>query len=132
MSLAQLMNRDLKKIPLGTTIQEAARIMGIQRIGSLLVEKDGHWVGILTESDIVRKAAAKGMDLKRETVEAIISKPIITIEIGRTPQDAFDMMGEVSVRHLGVIDHGKMVGLLSVRDLLIHFKKQSEPRMGVD
>ena len=132
MSLAQLMNRDLKKIPLGTTIQEAARIMGIQRIGSLLVEKDGQWLGILTESDIVRKAAAKGMDLKKETVEAIISKPIITIEIGRTPQDAFDMMGEVSVRHLGVIDHGKMVGLLSVRDLLIHFKKQSEPRMGVD
>lgn len=126
------MNRDLKKIPLGTTIQEAARIMGIQRIGSLLVEKDGQWLGILTESDIVRKAAAKGMDLKKETVEAIISKPIITIEIGRTPQDAFDMMGEVSVRHLGVIDHGKMVGLLSVRDLLIHFKKQSEPRMGVD
>ena len=132
MSLAQLMNRDLKKIPLETTIQEAARIMGIQRIGSLLVEKDGQWLGILTESDIVRKAAAKGMDLKKETVEAIISKPIITIEIGRTPQDAFDMMGEVSVRHLGVIDHGKMVGLLSVRDLLIHFKKQSEPRMGVD
>ncbi|MBI3811525.1 MAG: CBS domain-containing protein [Nitrospirae bacterium] len=132
MSLARLMNRELKKISNGTTIQETARIMGIQNVGSLLVEKDGQLVGILTETDIVRKAAAKGMDLKKETVESIVSKPIISIEITRSPQDAFDLMGEVGVRHLGITDRGKVVGIVSVRDLLIHFKKQSEPRMGID
>lgn len=132
MSLAHLMNRELKKIAYGTTIQEAARIMGIQKVGSLLVEKDGQWVGILTETDIVRKAAAKGMDLKKDTVDSIISKPIISIEITRSPQDAFDLMGEVGIRHLGITERGKVVGILSVRDLLIHFKKQSEPRMGID
>ncbi len=132
MSLARLMNRNLKKISYGTTIQEAARIMGIQKVGSLFIEKDGQLIGILTETDIVRKAAAKGMDLKKDAVEAIISKPIISIEITRSPQDAFDMMGEVGVRHLGITERGKVVGILSVRDLLVHFKKQSEPRMGVD
>jgi signal-transduction protein with cAMP-binding, CBS, and nucleotidyltransferase domain len=126
------MNRELKKISYGTTIQEASRIMGIQKVGSLLVEKDGQWVGILTETDIVRKAAAKGMDLKKDTVDSIISKPIISIEITRSPQDAFDLMGEVGIRHLGITERGKVVGILSVRDLLIHFKKQSEPRMGID
>jgi signal-transduction protein with cAMP-binding, CBS, and nucleotidyltransferase domain len=132
MSLTHLMNRELKKISYGTTIQEASRIMGIQKVGSLLVEKDGQWVGILTETDIVRKAAAKGMDLKKDTVDSIISKPIISIEITRSPQDAFDLMGEVGIRHLGITERGKVVGILSVRDLLIHFKKQSEPRMGID
>lgn len=132
MALARLMNRGLKKISYGTTIQEAARIMGIQRVGSLFIEKDGQLVGILTETDIVRKAAAKGMDLKKETVDSIISKPIISIEISRSPQDAFDLMGEAGVRHLGIIERGKIVGVLSVRDLLVYFKKQSEPRMGID
>jgi signal-transduction protein with cAMP-binding, CBS, and nucleotidyltransferase domain len=132
MSLTHLMNRELKKISYGTTIQEASRIMGIQKVGSLLVEKDGQWVGILTETDIVRKAAAMGMDLKKDTVDSIISKPIISIEITRSPQDAFDLMGEVGIRHLGITERGKVVGILSVRDLLIHFKKQSEPRMGID
>jgi len=132
MSLARLMNKDLKKISYGTTIQEAARIMVIQKVGSLLIEKDGSFAGILTETDIVRKAAAKGMDLKKEAVDSIVSKPIITIEITRSPQDAFDLMGEVRVRHLGVTEGGKVVGILSVRDLLLHFRKQSEPRMGID
>jgi CBS domain-containing protein len=132
MSLARLMNRALKKISYGTTIQEASRIMGIQKVGSLFVEKDGELVGILTETDIVRKAAAKGMDLKKDRVDAIISKPIISIEITRSPQDAFDLMGEVNVRHLGITERGKIVGVLSVRDLLVYFKKQSEPRMGID
>lgn len=132
MSLARLMNRELKKISNGTTIQETARIMGIQKVGSLLVEKDGQMIGILTETDIVRKAVAKGMDLKKETVDSIISKPIISIEVTRSPQDAFDLMGEVGIRHLGITDRGKVVGIVSVRDLLVYFKKQSEPRMGID
>jgi len=132
MSLALLMKRELKKISLGTTIQEAARIMGIQKVGSLFVEKDGQLIGILTETDVVRKAAAKGLDLKKDTVESIISKPIISIELTRSPQDAFDLMGEVGIRHLGITERGKIVGVLSVRDLLVYFKKQSEPRMGID
>jgi CBS domain-containing protein len=126
------MKRELKKISLGTTIQEAARIMGIQKVGSLFVEKDGQLIGILTETDVVRKAAAKGLDLKKDTVESIISKPIISIELTRSPQDAFDLMGEVGIRHLGITERGKIVGVLSVRDLLVYFKKQSEPRMGID
>jgi CBS domain-containing protein len=126
------MKRELKMISPTTTIQEAARIMGIQKVGSLFVEKDGLLVGILTETDIVRKAAAKGLDLKKDTVESIISKPIISIEATRSPQDAFDLMGEVGVRHLGITERGKIVGILSVRDLLVYFKKQSEPRMGID
>lgn len=132
MSLALLMKRELKKISPATPIQEAARIMGIQKVGSLFVEKDGHLVGILTETDIVRKAAAMGLDLKKDTVESIISKPIISIEVTRSPQDAFDLMGEVGIRHLGITERGKIVGILSVRDLLVYFKKQSEPRMGID
>lgn len=132
MPVSRLMNRELKKISSSTTIQEAARIMGLQKVGSLFIEKDGKLVGILTETDIVRKAAAKGLDLKKDPVDLIYSKPIISIEGGRSPQDAFDLMGEVGTRHLGIMERGKVVGVVSVRDLLVYFKKQSEPHMGID
>jgi CBS domain-containing protein len=132
MPVARLMNRKVKKVSLSTTIQEASQIMGVQKVGSLFVERDGQLVGIVTETDIVRKAAAKGLDFKKDTVESIYSKPIISIEGTRSPQDAFDLMGEVGTRHLGISEGGKIVGVLSVRDLLVYFKKQSEPHMGID
>ena len=131
-TLGQLVNRKIQSVKQDTTIREAAELMKRQRIGSLLVEKDGQYVGIVTETDIVRKAAAQGLDLKKEKVITIASSPVITLDIYRTPQDAHDLMGEVGVRHLGISDKGKVIGIVSVRDLLVFFKKQSEPRMGID
>ena len=78
------------------------------------------------------KKTARGTDLKKEKVEAIMSFPLISLEKDRSAQDAFDLMGDERVRHLGVTDRGKVVGIISVRDLLVHFKKQSEPQMGID
>jgi len=131
-TLGQLVNRKIQAVKQGTTIREAAELMKRQRIGSLLVEKDGQYAGIVTETDIVRKAAAQGLDLNKEKVMTIASSPVITLDIYRTPQDAHDLMGETGVRHLGITDRGKIIGIVSVRDLLVFFKKQSEPRMGID
>jgi len=75
---------------------------------------------------------AKGSDLSKEKVEAIMSAPVSSIDIHRTPQDAHDMMADLGVRHLAVTDAGKIVGLLSVRDLLVYFKRVSEPRITQD
>jgi CBS domain-containing protein len=131
-TVANLMNRGLQTISDDTVIADAAEKMAKQRISSLLVMKDGQVVGIVTDTDIVRKAAARRLALDREAVGAVMSKPVVSLEQDRSPEDAFDMMGEIGTRHLAVTDRGKIVGILSVRDLLIYFKKQSEPHMGVD
>jgi len=131
-TLGQLVNRKIQGIKQDTTIREAAERMAKQRIGSLLVERDGQYIGIVTETDIIRKAAAQGIDLMKEKVSSIASSPVISLDIYRTPQDAHDLMGETGVRHLAITDKGKIVGIVSVRDLLVFFKKQSEPRMGID
>ena len=61
-----------------------------------------------------------------------MSAPVASIDIQRTPQDAHDMMADLGVRHLAVTDAGKIMGLLSVRDLLVYFKRVSEPRITQD
>lgn len=131
-TLAQVMRKELQKIAHTTSVREAARRMKDERLGSLLVEKNGAFVGIVTETDIVRRGAADGKDLTKLSVEQIMTSPIATIEVTRTIQDAHDMMGDLGVRHLGVSDRGKLVGLVSVRDLLIYFKRVSEPKITQD
>jgi len=131
-TIGHLMNKDIQKIDHQAAVQEAALKMRAKKIGSLLVEKGGQYVGIITETDIVRKAVALALDLKKETVGSMMSSPVITLDQQRTPRDAHDLMGEVGVRHLGITQNGKIVGVVSVRDILIFFKGQSEPKMGID
>ena len=63
LTLENMMTATLKTIRPDATVQEAARRMRDERVGSLLVERDGQIVAIVTETDIVRKAAAQGVDL---------------------------------------------------------------------
>jgi len=131
-TVAQTMRRQLKTVPCDTSVRKAARLMREEKIGSLVVEKNGENVGIVTDTDIVRRAVAEGSDLSKMTVLSIMTSPIATIESNRTIQDAHDMMADLSVRHLGVTEKGTLVGLVSVRDLLISFKSISEPKITQD
>jgi len=131
-TVAQTMRKELKTIPSDTPVRKAARLMSEEKIGSLLVEKNGDFVGIVTDTDIVRRAVAEGSDLSKMTVQSIMTSPIATIEAYRTIQDAHDMMADLSIRHLGVTEKGKLIGIVSVRDLLISFKSISEPKITQD
>ena len=102
-----------------TDVQTAARIMRDRGIGSLFVTNGKEVVGILTDTDMVRRVVAAGADTHKTTVEQIMSAPIMTIEEGKTLLDANDLMAQTHLRHLGVTRDGKMVGMISVRDLVV-------------
>jgi len=131
-TVADAMRRVLKKVSHTTTVNDAAGKMSAEKIGSLFVEKKGEIVGIVTETDVVRKAVATGASLGNLTVEKIMTFPIKSIEAGRTVHDASDMMGDLGVRHLGVTENGKLVGMVSVRDLLVAQQRVSEPKITQD
>jgi CBS domain-containing protein len=131
-TLAQVIRRDLKSITADASVREAARRMRDARIGSLFVDKAGKLIGIITDTDVVRRGVAEGTDLNTMPVEKIMTSPVATIESMRSLQDAHDMMGDLNVRHLGVTENGKLVGIVSVRDLLVYYKRVSEPKIGQD
>ncbi len=131
-TVAQVMRKEIKKISHTTSVRDAAREMRDARIGSLLVECNGGLVGIVTDTDVVRRGVADGSDLNILTVETVMSAPIATIEGVRTVQDAHDMMGDLHVRHLGVTEGSNIVGVVSVRDLLVYYRRVSEPKITQD
>lgn len=120
--LAVMMSRALKTVDPDATLLEAARQMREAKVGALLVVERDAYLGVVSESDLVRKAMAEGVDASQTRVRSVMSSPLITIEIDRSAHDASDLMAEKGIRHLVVTDEGQIVGILSVRDLLRYFK----------
>jgi signal-transduction protein with cAMP-binding, CBS, and nucleotidyltransferase domain len=128
-SIAQIMNKKPQSIGPTTSIRGAAKKMRELRVGSLLIKKGKNHVGIVTDTDLVRKALAGSQDLGKLTVEKIMSSPLCTIEANQAVDDAQDMMGDLGVRHLAVTRGGSVVGVVSVRDLLMHYKRYAQSRL---
>ncbi|MEC4671032.1 MAG: CBS domain-containing protein [Nitrospirota bacterium] len=120
--LAVMMSRSLRSIPPDASLLDAARLMRDSKIGALLVEDREQFVGVVSETDLVRKAMAGGKDPLDQPVKSVMSSPIITIEIDRSAHDASDQMAEHGIRHLAVTQDGEIVGMISVVDLLRYFK----------
>ncbi len=97
----------------------AAALMRDRNIGSLFVTRNKETIGIITDTDMVRRVVAVGLDASKTPVEQIMSAPILTIDEGKTLLDANDMMAKSHLRHLGVTRAGKLVGMISVRDLVV-------------
>ena len=107
----------VKTINHDETIRRASQLMRDHKIGCLLVTKD-EVEGIVTETDLTRKVMAEGMNPEETSIEKVMTTPILKVDAEVTLLDANDMMSEKGIRHLGVQKHGKLVGLVSVRDLV--------------
>lgn len=120
--LAVMMNRKIRTVSPDATLTEAAGLMRDTRVGALMVFEQGSYVGVVSETDLVRKAMAGGLDPTQTRVRTVMSSPVITIEIDRSAHDASDLMAEKGIRHLAITQDGQIVGMISVRDLLRYFK----------
>lgn len=129
--LAEIMQTALKTIPYGAPVVQAAEKMREESIGGLLVEKDGKFVGFLTDTDIVRRGVGAKKNLEQTKVEELMITTLPTIQVSNTSHEAFDLMGDLGLRHLIICDGDRIVGLVSLRDLLLYFRSL-EPNMGVD
>ncbi len=122
--LALLMHRNIEKISPSASLREAAQQMRDKRVGSLLVTDGAQKIGIVSDQDFVRKAFAEGLGADTTTIDAIMSQPIIAIDIDQTAKEANDKMAEEGVRHLIVTDREEVVGIISMRDLVLCFKNR--------
>jgi CBS domain-containing protein len=126
--LSILMATTLVTIPSHASLLAAAQLMREKRVGSLLTIEAGEIVGIVTERDLAWKGLASNRDAGSTHVSAVMSSPLLSIDINRTIRDASKAMAEQGVRHLAVTESGKIVGVLSVRDLVKMVSVRDRPR----
>jgi signal-transduction protein with cAMP-binding, CBS, and nucleotidyltransferase domain len=126
--LSVLMQRSIETIDSDVSVQQAAQQMATKKVGALLVQQDGEFKGIVTERDLVQKVLSEEKDVNELKVKRIMNHPLIDIDINRTIHDASDLMAEKWIRHLPVTENRKIVGILSVRDLIRMIALRDRPR----
>jgi CBS domain-containing protein len=102
-----------------TTIFDAVKVMEDNRIGSLpVVDSTGKLVGMLTERDCLRRVLLKELPLRSITVAEVMSSPVVTVQATEIMENCMKVMTEKRLRHLPVMEHSKLIGLISIGDVV--------------
>ena len=125
--IADFMTTSVISIGPYSTVQETAKFMHEKNIGSLLVKENDEYIGIVTETDLTRKVLGGGLDPKTIKVTAVMTaQPIITLDCHQPLTEANAFMAKKKVRHLPITENDKIVGMISVKDLVAFF---ANPRL---
>lgn len=100
------------------SVREAAEIMADRNIGALLVVDEGEVVGILSERDCARRMVLSDESPRATPVSSIMSAPVQYVRPSHTNEECMALMTDKRLRHLPVIDEGRLVGLISIGDLV--------------
>ena len=100
------------------SVFDAVKLMAEKSIGALLVMEDQKIDGIVTERDYARKIVLMGRSSKETPVRDIMTSPVMYVRPDQTNEECMALMTDNRVRHLPVIDNGKLMGLISIGDLV--------------
>ncbi len=105
-------------IPPDISVYEALKIMGINNIGAILVVESDKLIGILSERDYARKIVLKNKKSKETLVSEIMVSDLITVTMKDKVEHCMELMSSNRIRHLPVLDGEKLVGLISMGDVV--------------
>ena len=111
-------NQEVHTIEWDHTVFEALVVMSSKNVGALPVVKQGEVVGIISERDYARKLILKGLSSVTTKVHEVMSSPVITVNAHKTVEECMNIMTDSHLRHLPVVEDGKLLGLLSIGDLV--------------
>ena len=109
---------EIWSVPPETTVFEAIKLMADKNIGAVLVMSGGKLSGVFTERDYTRKVILQGKTSKETRVREIISSETFSVGLNHSVEECMKLMTEHRVRHLPVVEEGKVVGLVSIGDLV--------------
>ena len=101
-----------------STVLESLELMAEKRIGSLLVLEGGQVIGIFTERDYARRVGPDRLRPEETRIEEVMTRELITVDPNQTVNDCMVLMTDNHIRHLPVMDEGRLVGIISVGDVV--------------
>ena len=99
-------------------VLDAVKLMAEQNIGALVVMEDMKVVGIITERDYARKIVLMGRSSKETLVREIMTSPVMYVRPDHTNEECMALMTDNRGRHLPVMDNDKLIGLISIGDMV--------------
>jgi CBS domain-containing protein len=116
--ILQQKGRDVWTISPKATVMEALKLMDEKHIGALVVTHDDQVVGIISERDYARKVILRGKSSINTHVKEIMTEKVYYVGLKTTSEECLILTTQQSIRHLPVLDNGKLVGLISIGDVV--------------
>jgi len=121
MTIARILDRrqqDIVSCQPHTTVEEAARMLAARRIGAMPVLENGRIAGIFSERDLLYSISQQGLEALVRQVGEVMTAPAITVEPDTGVIEALSLMTRRRIRHLPVERAGRMIGIVSIGDLV--------------
>jgi len=116
--ILKIKGRDVWSVTVGATVFEALRLMAEKEVGALLVMDDRRIAGIISERDYARKIVLLGRTSPNTRVEEIMSSHVVYTHPDQSIEECMAIMTDRRIRHLPVMEEGKLVGIISIGDLV--------------
>jgi CBS domain-containing protein len=113
----EAMSTNLAIIDFNSTVLDAAKLMKKRKIGNVLVVQKKRPIGILTESDIIKKIIAEARNPKNVKIKDVMTTPVIIIDSFVTLEEAMKTMGKCNVRRLPVVENNELIGIITQKDI---------------
>lgn len=98
-------------------VSKIAMIMKTAEVGGVIILENNKIVGMLTEGDIIRDVISAGKDYKKLTAKNVMKSPVKTVDPNKDVEDAIKIMGDVGIERLPVVSKGRLVGIITERDI---------------
>jgi len=112
-----------------STVYEALQQMAEKNIGAVLVIDDEQLVGIFSERDYARKGILQGRASNQTFIKDVMTSKLITVTSEQKLEEAMLIMSEKHIRHLPIVDEGKLIGIISINDVVASIIKEQKVRI---
>ena len=110
--------RAIVKVRPDQSVLEAIKVLAAENVGAAIVMTGERLAGILSERDYTRKVILKGRSSDTTRVEEIMTPHVVVVSPRTRTRDCMALMSEKNIRHLPVVDEGRVVGMVSIRDIV--------------
>jgi CBS domain-containing protein len=113
-----LQSRELFTVPVGTTVKDVIFYMAEKGVGLVPVMNNGKLIGVFSERDLVKRVISKNKKIEETEVDEVMTKDLIIASTDEANESILAKMKEAKIRHILIIENEKLIGVLSMRDLL--------------
>ncbi len=124
-------DKPVRVVLTGKTVLEAAEYMAAHNIGAVPVLDGDQLVGIFSERDLLKRCVTKKIDISATKIQDVMTKRVVIMEGSDSYEDCLRIMKQESIRHVPVIEGDKLIGVISMRDIMQVDMDEKEQKIDV-